>query len=133
MEYVVIAIFIIMGIGASLFVHGRRTSKDYREHIEPVLNAHGLEFKSSEYPGMFKVGPFPKFSVTAGRSQSRIGGIRGEYSQYRIVECSDSQGNSYKLWVLIEFEMFVVHSICWRVESNQHIPPSMASLVEPST
>ena len=129
MEILIAAIF-ILGISTSVIIHKRRTSKDYREHIEPVLHSHGLNFISSEYPGMFKVGPFPKFEVTMGRPQSRAGGISGEYSQYRVIRCSDSDGHTYELWAMINFEVFIFHSIRWRLEKGQKVPTTMESTIE---
>jgi hypothetical protein len=79
---------------------------------------------------MFKVGPFPKFEIEVGRPQSRVGGIRGEYDEYRIVTVRESEGNIHELWAKLEFELFRIRQIKWRSENSQNLPSQARQLLE---
>jgi hypothetical protein len=79
---------------------------------------------------MFKVGPFPKFEVEAGRPQSRFAGIRGEYDEYRIVTVQDSNGQIIEMWARLEFELFRLRRIRWRVENNRNFPAQVKKILE---
>ena len=109
--YIAIGIFLIGGLAVQLVIIRRRHQRDYREELAAILAAHGLTFVSARWPGMFKVGPFPKFGVEVGLPQSRIGGMRGEYDEYRVVIVKDAQGNIYELWARLEFELFRLQRI----------------------
>jgi hypothetical protein len=122
--------FIVGGIATSYFVYRSRHRRDLREYLLPDLSKCGVELVASVYPGIFKVGPFPKFEVAFGRPQSRVGGIRGEYTEYRIVTVSDSQGRVHRLWAAVEFELFEFRRVRWRAEAGNSLPPSIQSILE---
>ena len=128
--YLVIGLFLIGGLAVQFIIARRRHQKDHRQDLEPILAAHGLTFVSAKWPGMFKVGPFPKFEFKMAGPQSRMGGVRGEYTEYRIVTCQDSQGNKHLLWVQLEFELFQLTEVRWRVEEGQDLPSQALGMVE---
>ena len=85
---------------------------------------------SASWPGRFKVGPFPKFEIEVGHPQSRVGGIRGEFDEYRIVTVQDSQGNLHELWANLEFELFHLQRIRWRAENDKNLPAQARKMLE---
>jgi len=126
----VIAVIIAGAILHQILSFRRRKAKDYREHLEPMLAERGLTFVSAKYPGMFNVGPFPKIELRRGRPQSRVMGVSGEHNEYRIVEFTDAQGTSYRLWALLRFEVFRLTSVRWRAEPGAAVPEAMRDVVE---
>ena len=128
--YIGIGLLVIGGLAFQLVITRRRHGRDHRKDLEPILAAHGLAFVSARWPGRLKVGPFPKFEIEVGRPQSRAGGIRGEYDEYRIVRVQDLQGDSHELWAKIEFELFRLRRIRWRAENDQHFPSQARALLE---
>jgi hypothetical protein len=122
--------FLLVGIASAFVIVSRRHRRDLSEYLEPVLRRCDVKFISATYPGLFKVGPFPKFEVERGRPQTTIGGIRGEYNAYRIVSFSDSKGHVYQLWALVEFEMFQFRRVRWRAEQKDSLPASVLPILE---
>jgi hypothetical protein len=122
--------FLLAGIVSALCVSGQRHRKDLSAYLEPTLKQHGFKFISAVYPGLFKVDPFPKIEFERGRPQSKVGGIRGEYSEYRIVSFSDSNGQVYSLWAVVEFEMFRFRRVRWRAKNKNLLPKSILPLLE---
>lgn len=117
-------------LAVHFYISQRRHGRDHQEDLQPILAKLGLTYVSSKWPGMFKVGPFPKFEVEVGRPQSRIGGIRGEYDEYRIVTVKDSQGNIHELWARLEYELFQLQRIRWRIEDGRNIPSQIIGMIE---
>jgi hypothetical protein len=128
--YIGMGVLVLSGLAVHIVITRRRHSRDHRKDVESILAAHGLPFVSAKWPGMFNVGPFPKFEIEAGRPQSRIGGIRGEYDEYRIVTVQDSQGNTHELWAKLEFELFRIRQIKWRTENSRSLPLQARQLLE---
>ena len=128
--YIGIGVLVLGGIAVQIVVTRRRHRRDHRKDVESILAAHGLTFVSAKWPGMFNVGPFPKFGVEVGRPQSRVGGIRGEYDEYRIVTARDSEGNTHELWAKLEYELFRIRQIKWRAENSQNLPLQARQLLE---
>jgi hypothetical protein len=118
------------GLAVQLLITHRRHNRDHREDLEPILKDHGLTFVSARWPGWFKVGPFPKFEIEVSRPQSRVGGIRGEYNEYRIVTVQDSQENLHELWANLEFELFRLRRIKWRTENAKNFPSQAKEMLE---
>lgn len=126
-----IIVLVIAGILVQFFVVKRRHERTYCEYLKPVLEEKGLQLVSSIFPGWFKVGPFPKFEAESGRPQSKVPLLgRGEYSQYRIVTVTDANDQKYRLWVLLDFEIFKLRHIRWRVEKGDTIPKQLDSIIE---
>ena len=79
-----VSITVLLGVlitGAAAFqflLLRRRHGRSHREHLAPILERHGLSLLSSEFPGWFRTGPFPRFEVEGCRPQSRVAGVRGE-------------------------------------------------------
>jgi hypothetical protein len=130
MLYISIAILVVAGLAVQVLIVWRRHRKDYKEHLEPILESHGLRFVSARWPGFFKVGPFPKFETEVGRPQSRVGGVSGEFSEYRIVTFRDSDGRSHAVWACIEFEMFRLRKVRWRADSTEDLPDTAKGMLE---
>ena len=128
--YIGIGVLVLCGFAIQLVIRNRRHGRDHRKDLEPVLARHALAFVSAKWPGRFKVGPFPKFEIELGRPQSRAGGIRGEYDEYRLVTAKDSKGNTHELWARLEFELFRLRRIRWRAENEQNLPAQARALLE---
>ncbi len=125
-----IALAAVVGLAVYFLITWRRHQQDYQEHLEPILNLHGLQFVAASWPGFFRVGPFPKFEVEAGRPQSRALGVSGEFHEYRIVTLRDPDGQTHDVWALLEFEMFRLRRVRWRAESAQDLPRSAKAMFE---
>jgi hypothetical protein len=108
----------------------RRQTRDLREYLEPPLQQCGMQYESSVSPGMFRVGPFPFIEGEIGRPQSNIGGIRGEHSEYKIVNFRDVNGRSYQIWAKVEFEAFQFRRVRWRAKVKQGLPESILAILE---
>ena len=121
---------LLVGFASSFVIISRRHRRDLSEYLEPVLRRYDVKFISASYPGLFKVGPFPKFETEGGRPQITVGGARGEYNEYRIVSFSDSNGHVYQLWALVEFEMFQFRRVQWRAERKDLLPASVLPILE---
>ena len=128
--YIGIGVLVLGGFAIQLVITNRRHGRDHRKELEPILARHALTFVSAKWPGRFKVGPFPKFEIDVGRPRSRVGGIRGEYDEYRIVTVKDSQGNTHELWARLEFELFRLQRIRWRAENGHILPAQTRELLE---
>ena len=130
MLYIGIGILVVIGLAFYFLITWRRHQKDFREHLEPILKSYGLRFVAARWTGFFKVGPFPKLEIEVGRPQSRVGGIRGEFSEYRIVTFQDSEGRTHEVWANLEFEMFRLRSIRWRAASVHDLPEAAKTMLE---
>ena len=128
--YIGIGVLVAGGLAVQLLITHRRHMRDHRKDLEPILKTHGLTFVSASWPGRFKVGPFPKFEIEVGRPQSRVGGIRGEFDEYRIVTVQDSRGNLHELWANLEFELFRLRRIRWRAENAKNLPSQAREMLE---
>ena len=128
--YIGIGVLVASGLAVQLLITHRRHRRDHRKDLEPILKTHELTFVSSRWPGRLKVGPFPKFEIQVGRPQSRVGGIRGEYDEYRIVTVQDSRGNLHELWANLEFELLRLRRIRWRAENADNLPSQAREMLE---
>jgi hypothetical protein len=128
--YIGIGVLVASGLAVQLLITQRRHGRDHRKDLEPILKAHGLTFVSSRWPGRLKVGPFPKFEIEVDRPQSRVGGIRSEYDEYRIVTVQDSQGKIHELWAKLEIEVFRLRRIRWRAENDMNLPTQAKEMLE---
>jgi hypothetical protein len=122
--------FCLLGGSISLIVSYRRHRRDLREYLEPALQKYGVTFISAVYPGMFQTGPFAESEVRFGQPQTKIGGIRGEYNEYRIVSFNDSHGGLFRLWACVEFQGFQFRSVRWRADCKDALPRSLLPLLE---
>ena len=127
-------IFLILAgasaVGAGLFVW-RRNSATYESELRPVIEEAGFKLIQSQHPGMGNLGPFPALEIQLGVKQGWIGGVSGQYSQYRVVEVTNSTGEQFTLWACLEFEAFQLQRIRWRPDPTQRdLPDSLGGLVE---
>ena len=128
--YIGIGLLVAGGLAVQLLITHRRHRRDHRKDLEPILKTHGLTFVSASWPGSFKVGPFPKCEIEVGPPQSRVGGTRGEYDEYRIVTVQDSQGKIHELWAKLEIEVFRLRRIRWRAENAKSLPSQAREMLE---
>ena len=128
--FIELIILVVTGIFIYVFIVWRSHQKDYKEHLEPILNKHGFKFVTAMWPGFFKVGPFPNIEVEKGKVQSRIFGFRGEFNEYRIVKFQDPQGQFYEIWANIEFELFRFRRVRWRAYNTQVVPENAKVMLE---
>ena len=129
-NFVVIAVLVLVGLAVTFVVSSGRHKRDLTQYLEPPLRECGVTFISAVYPGLFKVGPFPKIEIEVGRPQTSIAGTRGEYDEYRIVSFKDSEGRVYQLWAIVEFEMFQFRRVRWRAEQKDSLPSSVLPILE---
>ena len=125
----IIGSFVVVGIAISMTVSRSRHQADFSEYLAPILLECGVTFISAVYPGLFKTGPFPKFQVR-GVPASSVNGVRGESCEYRIVTFSDSNGDIYRLWAAVEFEVFTFRRVRWRAEQKASLPQGVLPLLE---
>jgi len=128
--YIGIGVLVASGLAVQVLITHRRHRRDHCKDLEPILKTHELTFVAARWPGRFKVGPFPKFEVEVGCPQSRVGGIRGEYDEYRIVTVKDSQGKIHELWAKLEFELFRLRRIRWRAKNAKNLPAQTREMLE---
>lgn len=128
--YVILPLLIAAGVAFQLLLLRRRHGRPYGEHLAPILERHGLCLVSSEFPGWFATGPFPRFEVEVGRPQTRVAGLSGEFDEYRRVTVSDPDGNECTLWALLEFEAFRLRRVRWRAEPQTGAPDTVTALLE---
>jgi hypothetical protein len=129
-QIIMVAAFLLVGGASALIVSSRRHKRDLSEYLEPPLQKCGVTFISAVYPGLFKVGPFPKFEVEVGGPQTSINGTRGEHDEYRIVSFKDSEGQTHQIWALVEFEIFQFKRVRWRAEQKDSLPSSVLPILE---
>jgi hypothetical protein len=127
---IVVGLLVVTGIVVSIIIWRHRRGRTHEGTLGPILAERGLTLLSMKTPGFFSVGPFPKIELRSGRPQSRVLGVQGEYNAYRIVELADGEGNRYRLWALLEFELFKLARVRWRVEAGAPVPPAARDLIE---
>jgi hypothetical protein len=126
----VLAIVGPISVAVALLVALRRHRREYREFLEPALAEHGLRFVSSEYPEMFKTGPFPKFEILPLRTWVNVLGISGQYFVYRIVTFQNPAGRPHQVWANLQFEVFRLRRIRWRAENEDELPEAARALLK---
>jgi len=82
------------------------SSKDFFELIELELRSKGMKLSSCSYPGLFKVGPFEKISISIGKPQINKGAIQYEKTYFRIIELKTKNNKTKKIWVKITKNWF---------------------------
>ncbi len=85
--------------------------KDFRELIEPQLERFGMKYIKSEYPGIFKVGPFKKFEIKIGKPQINNGTIIYEKTYYRKITALANYNSEVEIWAKIETGWFKNKSV----------------------
>ena len=128
-HFIAVAVLISVGLALSFVVSSRRHKLDLSQYLEPPLQECGVTFISAVYPGLFKVGPFPKFEIHVEPATS-VNGTRGEYDEYRVVNFKDSEGRVYQLWARVEFERFSFRRVRWRAEQKDSLPSSVLAILE---
>ncbi len=106
MEYFLILFFICISAVLGWLNWLNNKEKDFRNLIEPEIEKFGLKYINSEYPGLFKVGPFKKFEVQFGKPQINGGTIRYEKTYYRKITASNKNNKAIEIWAKIETSWF---------------------------
>lgn len=104
---------IICGIALSVAIDRMiQSPNDYKDKIVDELNKKGYTLVDIKIPGLFKTGPFPKFRVSFA-PQTRIFGVSGERTLYRIVRYKNAIGITKQSWIRIEIMAFMLVRIKW--------------------
>jgi hypothetical protein len=129
-----IAVFVALAVAGGFilmaFVAIRRRRRDLRPYLEPALRACGVEFLSARAAPPFHTGPFPKIDVEVGRPISNVGGVSGEYWEYKIVKIRLADGSIREVWACVEFEVFRFRRTRWRAESKDGLPAPLLAMLE---
>ncbi len=88
-----------------------RRRKNYEQYIEPELTKLGLTVRNIRTAPILNVGPFPVIDVKMRQSESMTPVGSGEFTEYRIVDAIDSEGQPVTVWCKLEFEFFQFRSI----------------------
>ena len=70
-----------------------------------------MKYIKSEYPGLFKVGPFKKFEIEIGKPQINNGTVRYERTYYRKVTALKNSKTEVEIWAKIETGWFKENSV----------------------
>tara|TARA_B100000809_G_C14858869_1_gene431108 strand:+ start:114 stop:488 length:375 start_codon:yes stop_codon:yes gene_type:complete len=81
-------------------------NKKFDDLIKPMLKKNDLKLIDIKYPGLFKVGPFPRFEISFGKPQINNGAIHYEKSYYRIMSVTTKTKEIVNVWVKIETSWF---------------------------
>jgi len=85
--------------------------KSFKELIEPQLKRFGMQYIKSEYPGIFKVGPFKKIEIEIGKLQINNGTTQYEKTYYRKVTVLTKNKSKVEIWAKIETGWFKDDSV----------------------
>lgn len=102
MEYFFIILIVSLGSFAGWLNWQYNKKKDFRSIIEPELEKFALKYVKSEYPGVFKVGPFKKFEIEIGKPQINDGTVRYEKRFYRKVTALTNNNSEVEIWAKID-------------------------------
>ena len=106
MQYFLILLFIGLSIILGWLNWQLNKKKDFKSLIEPELEKFGLKYIKSEYPGIFKVGPFKKFEIEIGKPQINNGAIQYEKTYYRKITALTKTKREVEVWSKIETSWF---------------------------
>lgn len=108
----------------------KRHQWEYREILEPMIQAYGLALISSRFPGRFQVGPFPMIEWRQDRNIFIRGGPPPYFDEYRILIIRDQTGWHHEVWVILEFEFDSCKRVRWRALQKENLPQAFAALME---
>jgi hypothetical protein len=97
-----IILFIAGGIVFGVIRYYFSKNKKFDDLIKPLLRKHDLTLMDIKYPGLFKVGPFPRFEISFGKPQINNGTIRYEKRYYRIMMVKTKANKELRVWVKID-------------------------------
>ena len=106
MEILIIIAFLII---IPILVYTRwkiGTLRNFDHLFGKKLTRYGLKLMKSEYPGIFKVGPFPKFEVEIGKPQINGGAIQYERTFIRKLQVLTKNNEQREIWARIETGWF---------------------------
>lgn len=106
MGALIVIIFIIISLGLFYIRYKIDAQRNFDELLKKELKPHGFQLVKSEYPGLFKVGPFKKIEVEVGKPQINHGAIRYERSYYRKLQILTDKNQQIEVWAKIETGWF---------------------------
>lgn len=106
MQYFLILLIVCVSIIFGWLNWQINKKKDFRSLIEPELERFGIKYIKSEYPGIFKVGPFKKFEIEIGKPQINGGTIQYEKTYYRKITVLTKAKKEVEVWSKIETSWF---------------------------
>lgn len=106
MDLLISTIFILTASALIYLRWWTGTKRDFNPFFKQQLAKFGLTLMTSEYPGLFKVGPFKKFEIEFGKPQINGGVIRYERTYYRKIKAKMKNGNEIEIWAKIETGWF---------------------------
>ena len=109
--YIIGGVILIIG-GMYLSHMSQSTDQNIKEIVED-LNSKGLELIEVKVPRIFDTGPFPKFEISPAPVQTRVMGVSGEKTRYRIVTYKDKKGRVYESWLKIDITAFYLVKMKW--------------------
>lgn len=95
------------------------TKKNFDHLIDKKLYRHGLKLLKSEYPGIFNVGPFPKFKIEPGKPQINNGAIQYERTYFRKLQVLKSNKEKIEVWAKIETSWFKDTTVEFKPNLNE--------------
>lgn len=111
MEYFLILLIVCITIFFGWLDWDLNKRKNFKNLIEPQLEKFGMKYIKSEYPGIFKVGPFKKFEIEIGKPQINNSTIRYERTYYRKVTALVNNKSEIEIWAKIQTGWFKEDSI----------------------
>lgn len=111
MEYFLIFLIVCITIFFGWLDWNLNKRKNFKNLIEPQLEKFGMKYIKSEYPGIFKVGPFKKFEIEIGKPQINNGTIRYETTYYRKVTALENNKSEIEIWAKIQTGWFKEDSV----------------------
>jgi hypothetical protein len=91
-----------------------QSPNDYKGKIIEALESKGYTLENITIPKLFDTGPFKRFPIQFSFVQTKVLGVSGEKTRYRIVKYKDKNGLMKKSWIEINIVAFIVTSIKWR-------------------
>lgn len=104
---------IILATLSVLLVWFYRQTRSYKTLLNQDLQEHGLEYVSEKTPAIFDTGPFREPKGFHLAKTSKVMGIRGEWTTYRIVSYRDGEQKEYEAWVKFRYEFFRLVEMKW--------------------
>ncbi len=108
-------ILLLLG-GAFFFDRLLQSPNDYKDKIIANLEAKGYTLVDIRIPKIFQTSPFPKFEIKIQPIQTKVLGVSGEKTRFRIVRFKDKEGLLRESWIEIEIVAFMVSEIKWEPE-----------------
>ena|SRR5690606_16005986 len=119
MEILIIGVFVIV-IPILVYLRWRiGSNRNFDSLFNTKLTRHELQLIKSEYPGIFKVGPFKKFEINIGKPQINNGAIQYERTYYRKLQVVTKDNKQVEIWAKIETGWFKDTTVDFKPKLNE--------------